>query len=143
MFMHSLSFRTVCAIAALFFAFLLVPGAASNGYAWAAPGDTSATAGFSSCQFGFNDATDGTGIAVQWQCSAAVYSQFDSDCGSLNVKSVDEQDGVNNTDPAGTPQSFKSSLIQGACGRGGSDYIGTRSAAVTVSPAYEAPPSKL
>jgi hypothetical protein len=54
-------------------------------------------------------------ISFSWQWGAAIYSLFNNSYPSLGVNPVDS------TDPAGTPESYKGSLVFGATGPG---YIG-------------------
>jgi hypothetical protein len=54
-------------------------------------------------------------ISFSWQWGAAIYSSFSNSYPSLGVNPVDS------TDPAGTPESYKGSLVFGATGPG---YIG-------------------
>lgn len=69
------------------------------------------------------------GISVQWQWAAAVYTQFGTDYNSLDVKPVDDNHGsqYQNSDHAGTPESFRQFVIGGARGGGGSNYTGSYS----------------
>ena len=52
------------------------------------------------------------GLSVQWQWAAAVYTQFDTDYNSLDVKPVDDNHAsqYQNSDHAGTPKAISSSL---------------------------------
>ena len=63
-------------------------------------------------------ATDTPGVTFQWQWAAAVYTQFSTTYGSLGVNPVD------NSDPAGTPENFKSYLTTGGSGAGATNYTG-------------------
>ena len=69
------------------------------------------------------------GINVKWQWAAAVYTQFGTDYSSLGVKPVDDNQGsqYQNSDHAGTPESFKQFVTGGARGGGGSNYTGSYS----------------
>jgi uncharacterized repeat protein (TIGR01451 family) len=76
-------------------------------------------------------ATFGTttpGISLQWQWAAAVYTSFGAP-GALGVKPVDSNtlSVYKNSDHAGTPESFKRSVIGGARGGGGSNFTGSYS----------------
>jgi hypothetical protein len=75
------------------------------------------------------------GVSINWQWAAAVYGTFSTNLASLNVKPVDDnQKSVyQNSDHAGTPESFKSAVLGGAMGGGGSNYTGSYSATAGVS----------
>jgi hypothetical protein len=83
--------------------------------------DVSFTATFSSYS---------TGLTVNWQWAAAVYTSFDTDYNALGVKPVDDNKGseYKNSDHAGTPENYKSFVTGGAAGGGGSNYTGSYSA---------------
>ena len=69
------------------------------------------------------------GLTVNWQWAAAVYTSFDTDYNGLGVKPVDDNKAsiYQNSDHAGTPENFKSFVIGGATGGGGSNYTGSLS----------------
>lgn len=70
------------------------------------------------------------GYTVHWQWSAAAYSTtFNTDYTQLGVKAVDDSttSPYPNSDKAGTPESYKSSLVAGGTGTGGSNYTGSLS----------------
>jgi N-acetylneuraminic acid mutarotase len=69
--------------------------------------------------------TSTPGISFSWQWGAAIYSSFSSSYPSLGVNPVD------NADPAGTPENYKSSLVFGATGPG---YVGLYTGAAGVVP---------
>ena len=72
-------------------------------------------------------------ISVSWKWGAAVYTQFSSDYNLLNVKPTHTNSlNFNNSDHAGTPESFKSYVIGGACGGGGSNWTGSWSGTITM-----------
>ena len=73
--------------------------------------------------------SDTAGLSVRWQWAAAAYTQFGTDYNSLNVKPVDDNRGsqYQNSDHAGTPESFKQFVTGGARGGGGSNYTGSYS----------------
>ena len=79
-----------------------------------------------------------SGLTVNWQWGAAAYTNFDADYNSLGVKPVDDNKAsqYKNSDHAGTPENFKSFVIGGATGGGGSNftgsYSGTGSCALTI-----------
>jgi len=70
--------------------------------------------------------TDTPGTSLQWKWAAAVYGQFGSDYNALGVKPVDDNNAsaYKNSDHAGTPEYFKTFVIGGATGGGGSNYTG-------------------
>jgi hypothetical protein len=61
-----------------------------------------------------------TGLTVNWQWGAAVYTSFDTDYNALGVKPVDDNNasGYKNSDHAGTPENFKPFVTGGASGGG-------------------------
>jgi large repetitive protein len=97
--------------------------------------------------------TDTPGITLQWQWAAAVYSSFSSTYATAsplnaNLLSVNAEDGsadMNGNDPAGTPEAYKTALLFGATGGGGTNYTGyfTPGAGVvpTVAPMSVSPSS--
>jgi hypothetical protein len=98
--------------------------------------------------------TDTPGITLQWQWGAAVYNQFSTTyatpapSANSNVLGVNAEDGTadsNGTDPAGTPETYKASVIFGATGGGLTNYTGylTSGAGVvpTVAPMSVSPSS--
>ena len=64
--------------------------------------------------------------AVNWRWSAAVYTTFAAHSG-INVKPISSttQNPYPNSDAAGTPENFKSSLVGGARSTGGTNYTGS------------------
>ena len=84
--------------------------------------------------------SDSAGLTVNWQWAAAAYSKFDTDYNELGVKPVDDNKAsiYQNSDHAGTPENFKTFVIGGARGGGGSNFTGslsgTGSCALTVTP---------
>ena len=84
-------------------------------------------------------ATDTPGVTFQWQWAAAVYTQFSTTYGSLGANPVD------NSDPAGTPENFKSYLTTGGSGAGATNYtgfyVGTAGVVPTMAPASISPSS--
>lgn len=75
------------------------------------------------------------GLKAQWKWAAAVYTSFSTDLGALGVKPVDDKSGVYlNSDHAGTPENFRSYVIGGARGGGGSNYTGSYSGTAAVVP---------
>jgi hypothetical protein len=74
--------------------------------------------------------TDTPGVTLQWQWGAAVYSSFSTiyaTSSNNNVLGVNAEDGsadTNGTDPAGTPETYKASVIFGGTGGGWNNYTG-------------------
>jgi hypothetical protein len=78
--------------------------------------------------------TDSPGISFQWQWGAAVYNSFSTTYSSLGVNPVD------NADPAGTPEAYKSYLVFGATGAGPTGlYVGTAGVVPTIAPVSVSP----
>jgi len=79
---------------------------------------------------------DRASTSVNWRWSAAVYTTFAANSG-VNVKPItsSNQNPYANNDAAGTPENFKSSLVSGARGTGGTNYTGsfTNSGSITCS----------
>src|SRR5579859_285884 len=75
--------------------------------------------------------TDTTGVSLQWQWAAAVYTSFSSNYSALGVKPAD---AITNSDHAGTPENYKSYVIGGARGGGGSNWTGSYSGTASVTP---------
>jgi hypothetical protein len=86
--------------------------------------------------------SDTGGVSLNWQWSAAVYSQFGTDLTTLGVKPVDDNhvSAYQNSDHAGTPEAFKAFVIGGARGGGGSNFTGSLSATASISPTVNVPP---
>jgi len=61
-------------------------------------------------------------VSIDWQWSAAVYSQFSDDYNDLGVLSVD------GGGQSGTPTNFRQFVLGGARGGGGSNFTGSNSA---------------
>jgi hypothetical protein len=72
--------------------------------------------------------SDTPGVTIGWKWAAAVYSDF-ADLGSLGVKPVDDNRAsvYQNSDHAGTPEGFKTFVVGGARGGGGSNFTGSYS----------------
>ena len=73
-----------------------------------------------------NVSIDRTNTSINWRWSAAVYTTFAGHSG-INVKPVsgNTQNPYPNSDRAGTPENFKSNLVSGARGTGGTNYTGS------------------
>ena len=85
--------------------------------------------------------TDTPGVTLQWQWGAAVYSSsFNptyATSSNSNVLGVNVEDGsadTNGTDPAGTPETYKTSVVFGATGGGLTNYTGFLSSGAGVVP---------
>lgn len=78
------------------------------------------------------------GLTVDWQWAAAVYESpaFGVDYTQLGVKPVDDNKAsiYQNSDHAGTPENFKTSVVGGARGGGGSNFTGSLSGTASVTP---------
>jgi hypothetical protein len=85
--------------------------------------------------------SDTPGVSVNWQWAASVYTSFSTDYTTLNVKAADDSHLTQNSDHAGTPEAFKSFVIGGARGGGGSNFTGSDSATVSVAPPVAPPVS--
>jgi len=81
--------------------------------------------------------TDTPNVNLQWQWGAAVYTSFNTctsaDSTNCNALGVNAEDAPG-TDAAGTPESYKGSVIFGATGGGLTNYTGYRSSAAAVVP---------
>jgi hypothetical protein len=78
--------------------------------------------------------SDTPGVNINWKWAAAVYSSFNADYDLLGIKPVDDNNAsqYKNSDHAGTPENYKSFVIQGATGGGGANYTGGYSGSATV-----------
>lgn len=79
------------------------------------------------------------GLTVQWQWAAAVYRNLGfltNGYEALGVKPVDDNkaSSYKNSDHAGTPEFFRSDLIGGARGGGGSNFTGSYSGTASCTP---------
>lgn len=89
--------------------------------------------------------SDTAGTSLQWQWAAAVYTQFPADLSLADVKPVDANNVApwSNSDHAGTPEAYKSFVVGGARGGGGSNYTGSYSGTATVTTAPVPEPATL
>jgi hypothetical protein len=78
-------------------------------------------------------------LTAKWKWAAAVYKSFSTTYSNLGVKPVDSSTvycsagtPYKNSDYAGTPESYKTSVIAGASGSGGTNYTGNYSSVVSV-----------
>jgi hypothetical protein len=73
--------------------------------------------------------SDTSGLTVNWQWGAAVYTDFSRKYNDLGVKPVDDNKAskYKNSDHAGTPEDFKAYVIGGGTGGGGSNFTGSYS----------------
>jgi len=68
--------------------------------------------------------SDNPSASLVWKWAAAVYTTFSSNYNALGVKSdAAATSKYNNSDPAGTPESYKSNVVAGATGNG-SNFVG-------------------
>ena len=80
--------------------------------------------------------TSTPGVKFNWQWGAAVYSTFAASNTGLTINPLD------NSDPAGTPENYKSNLIFGDTGAGYTGlYVGTAGVVPTIAPISVAPSS--
>jgi hypothetical protein len=72
-------------------------------------------------------------VSYQWKWAAAVYDPFSSNYNDLDVKPIDgsSENPYPNSDHAATPEAFKSFVLGGARGGGGSNYTGSYSGTTT------------
>src|SRR5579859_1134478 len=85
--------------------------------------------------------TDTSGVSLNWQWAAAVYTKFTTAYNGLGVKPIDSSTGsqYKNSDHAGTPESYKTAVTCGARGGGGSNYTGSYSSTACVNPVVGIP----
>ncbi len=89
--------------------------------------------------------TDTPGISMNWKWGAAVYSTFTTDYNALAIKPAHNNAcGLSNGDHAGTPegvnnsnQPWKQFVVGGARGGGGSNWTGSWSGTLNVTPLCE------
>jgi hypothetical protein len=75
-----------------------------------------------------------SGIRPTWKWAAAVYTSFAANSGlNIKPKNGSTQNPYANNDLAGTPENFKSSVVSGAKGSGGTNYTGSYSSTSTVT----------
>jgi hypothetical protein len=82
--------------------------------------------------------TDYTGgsVNLNWQWSAAQYTQAPSDPNALGVTPGDNVGGAYGNYHSGTPTSILANLVAGGTGGGGSNYTGSNSGTSSVTPGY-------
>jgi hypothetical protein len=77
---------------------------------------------------------DKTNISLAWRWSAAVYTSFAPHSGlNIKPKNGSTQNPYPNNNNAGTPENYKSFLVAGAKGGGGTNYTGSYSSASTAT----------
>jgi len=88
-----------------------------------------------------NITIDKPGISLAWRWAAAVYTTFAGHSG-VNVKPIDgsTQNSYANSDRASSPENFKSFVVDGAKGTGGTNYTGSFSSVTTVTCTPNSPP---
>jgi hypothetical protein len=107
------------------------PGTAGNTFlaGLAYPVPVALPGGVKPVQWGGQFSSDTSGVTISWQWATAVYGAFGADYSSLGVKPTDDNKAsvYKNSDHAGTPEAFKSYVVGGATGGGGSNYTGSYS----------------
>ena len=81
--------------------------------------------------------TGTSGISFHWKWGAAVYTSFSTNYNTLDVKPTHQNAcSYNNGDHAGTPENaaYQSTVIGGGTGGGGSNFTGSWSGTVSVTP---------
>ncbi len=98
-----------------------------GGLAWLVPSDL--PGGIRPVTWSGDMLSNISGLQVNWKWAAAVYEDLDTLYNALGVKPIDGRNlnPYANSDRAGTPELFKSGVIGGATGRGGSNYTGSYS----------------
>ena len=85
--------------------------------------------------------TSQTGLSFNWQWGAAIYSSFTNNYSSLTVNPIDNNP-LYGSDPAGTPESYKSNLVFGDLGAGYTGlYANFVGVVPTIAPMNVAPSS--
>ena len=79
-----------------------------------------------------NISIDKPGISIAWRWAAAAYTSFADNAG-INVKPINgsTQNAYPNADRASTPENYKSFVVDGARGTGGTNYTGSFSTVYT------------
>ena len=77
---------------------------------------------------------DKVGVSLTWRWAAAAYTSFAAHSGlNIKPKNGSTQNPYPNNDNAGTPENFKSFVVSGAKGSGGSNYTGSYSSTSTAT----------
>jgi len=77
---------------------------------------------------------DKANVRPTWKWAAAVYTSFATHTGlNIKPKNGSTQNPYANNDNAGTPENFKSFLVSGAKGTGGTNYTGSYSSTSTAT----------
>src|SRR6185295_14548317 len=81
-----------------------------------------------------NISIDKPGVSLAWRWGAAAYTSF-ADHSGVNVKPINgsTQNAYANSDRASTPENFKSFIVDGAKGTGGTNYTGSFTTAYTAT----------
>jgi RHS repeat-associated protein len=89
--------------------------------------------------------TNASGVSLQWQWAASVYTSFSASYTAIGVKPIDATSGsaYQNSDHAGTPESYKTFVTGGARGGGGSNWTGSYSGTESVVPKLTTSPAPL
>jgi hypothetical protein len=100
-----------------------------SGLSFKVPDPAGLPGGINPVNWTANFFADQPGVDLQWQWSAAAYTDFSTDYNSLAVTPID---GANGFSQSGTPGAFADFVVGGARGGGGSNYTGSNSATGTV-----------
>jgi hypothetical protein len=77
---------------------------------------------------------DKSNISLTWRWGAAVYTSFAAHSGlNIKPKNGNTQNTYANNDNAGTPENYKSFVVSGAKGSGGTNYTGSYSSTSTAT----------
>ncbi|PWU16615.1 MAG: hypothetical protein C5B50_13165 [Verrucomicrobia bacterium] len=114
-------------------------GLSGNDFLDGVPWLVTSPAGNANVTWRMNITTDRTGVSLNWQAAAAVYTPFTNNPSLLGVKPVDDNTAsvYQNSDHAGTPENYKGDVTGGATGGGGSNFTGSYSPTVSVTPVPE------
>lgn len=92
--------------------------------------------GIKNVSWSANFYSDVPNVKVQWQWAAAAYTQLgDYDTNGIKASDDPHATAYGNSDHAGTPENFKTYVIGGGTGGGGSNYTGSYSSTLGVQPA--------
>jgi hypothetical protein len=102
----------------------------ASGLAYAVP----AAIGKVSVTWSATVSSDTPGVTVAWQWAAAEYTGFGSDPSLLGVKPCDDgkKSAYQNPDHAGTPENYKTLVVPGGTGGGGSNYTGKNTPSTSI-----------
>jgi hypothetical protein len=113
-----------------------------TGLAFRVP-NTGLSGGIKSVNWAADFSAGNPGVDIHWQWSAAAYTSFSTNYNALGIKPTDAP-GASlylNSDHAGTPEAYRSFVVGGATGGGGSNatgsYSGTADVSLPASPEVE------